>query len=71
MRCDGGLIPPPSVWAGQRTPDLNNERRFLRGGRDETVLTMEEDALQDHTHSVVDPGHRQTCERCLTRQLKS
>ena len=65
MRCDGGLIPPPSVWAGQRTPDLNNERRFLRGGRDETVLTMEEDALQNHTHTVVDPGHRQTCKRCF------
>ena len=32
MRCDGSVIPPPSVWAGQKTPDLNNDKRFLRGG---------------------------------------
>ena len=32
MRCDGSVIPTPSVWAGQKTPDLNNEKRFLRGG---------------------------------------
>ena len=32
LRCDGSTIPPPSVWAGQKTPDLNNDKRFLRGG---------------------------------------
>ena len=32
MRCDGSVIPPPSVWAGQKTPNLNNDKRFLRGG---------------------------------------
>ena len=30
QRCDGSIIPSPSIWAGQRTPDLNNEMRFLR-----------------------------------------
>ena len=57
QRCDGSTIPPPSVWAGQTTPDLNTERRFLRGGSDETVLTVEEDMMQDHTHGIQDPGH--------------
>ena len=57
QRCDGSTIPPPSVWAGQTTPDLNTERRFLRGGSDETVLSVEEDMMQDHTHGIQDPGH--------------
>ena len=30
-KCDGSIIQAPSIWAGQRTPDLNNEMRFLRG----------------------------------------
>ena len=41
QRCDGSVILEPSIWAGERTPDLNNERRFLRGGSDDTVLFCE------------------------------
>lgn len=57
VRCDGKTIPKPSVWAGQRTPNLNGEKRFLRGGSDSKVLTMEGDQMQDHKHKVSDPGH--------------
>ena len=66
MRCDGTLIPNTneSIWAGKTLPDLNGERRFLRGGSDSNVLTMEEAQLESHDHSVVsatatvtDPGH--------------
>ena len=31
-------------------PDLNGERRFLRGGPDSDVLKMEEDQVEDHHH---------------------
>ena len=41
QRCDGSVILEPSIWAGERTPDLNNERRFLRGGSDDSVLFCE------------------------------
>ena len=51
------MIPSPSVWAGQQTPDLNNEMRFLRGSPDDSVLTLEEDQLMDHEHNIEDPGH--------------
>ena len=59
MRCDGSTIPHHngSVWAGKRVPDLNGERRFLRGGADEDLLTLEDDQVQDHQHDFVDPGH--------------
>merc|ERR1719391_83446 len=57
VRCDGSTIPEPSVWAGQLTPDLNGEKRFLRGASDSEVLTLEEDQMQDHKHQVSDPGH--------------
>ena len=57
VRCDGKTIPRPSVWAGQRTPNLNGEKRFLRGASDSKVLTMEGDQMQDHKHKVSDPGH--------------
>ena len=57
VRCDGKTIPKPSVWAGQRTPNLNGEKRFLRGASDSKVLTMEGDQMQDHKHGVYDPGH--------------
>ena len=36
------------------TPDLNNEKRFLRGGHDEEQLTLEEDAIKSHDHSTAD-----------------
>merc|ERR1719458_1270097 len=57
VRCDGATIPEPSVWAGQLTPNLNGERRFLRGASDSEVLNLEEDQMQDHKHQVSDPGH--------------
>ena len=38
LRCDGSIIPAPSVWAGQKTPDLNNDKRFLRGGTQKLFL---------------------------------
>merc|ERR1719239_160947 len=57
VRCDGSTIPEPSVWAGQLTPNLNGEKRFLRGASDSEVLTLEEDQMQDHKHNVTDPGH--------------
>merc|ERR1712198_781654 len=57
VRCDGATIPEPSVWAGQLTPDLNGEKRFLRGALDSEVLTLEEDQMQDHKHNVTDLGH--------------
>ena len=57
VRCDGATIPEPSVWAGQLTPNLNGEKRFLRGSSDSEMLTMEEDQMQDHKHQVSDPGH--------------
>merc|ERR1719507_1591726 len=58
VRCDGSTIPEPSVWADQLTPNLNGEKRFLRGASDSEVLTMEEDQMQDHTHAITDPGHK-------------
>merc|ERR1712181_181053 len=57
VRCDGATIPEPSVWAGQLTPNLNGEKRFLRGASDSEVLTLEDDQMQDHKHQVSDPGH--------------
>merc|ERR1719391_1437396 len=57
VRCDGSTIPEPSVWAGQLTPNLNGEKRFLRGASDSDVLNLEEDQMQDHKHQVSDPGH--------------
>ena len=63
VRCDGGTIPNHpsieggSIWAGKTIPNLNGERRFLRGGDDAKVLTLEDDQLQSHEHVFNDPGH--------------
>jgi len=57
VRCDGGTIPHPSIWAGKYTPNLNGEKRFLRGGTDIDQLTLEEDQMQDHMHNIADSGH--------------
>merc|ERR1719495_2883761 len=57
IRCDGSVIPQPSPWAGQKTPNINGESRFLRGGADNVMLQTQEDSIQSHTHSVRDPGH--------------
>ena len=45
------------IWSGQKTPDLNNQNRFLRGGNENEVLTIQEDSLQDHYHFHTDYGH--------------
>merc|ERR1712072_644379 len=60
QRCDGSTIEHPSPWAGRLTPDLNNQKRFLRGGHDGEQLTLEEDQVEDHEHHIVltDPGHQ-------------
>ena len=57
VRCDGSIIPHGSIWAGKQTPDLNNEKRFLRGATDKEMLTLEDDQIQDHEHIFNDPGH--------------
>ena len=56
--CDGGTIPEPSMWAGEKTPNLNGEKRFLRGGDASDLLKMESHQLQDHQHHVSDNGHQ-------------
>ena len=56
-RCDGSVIPAPSPWEGETTPNINGEERFLRGGLDADQLQIEEDSLQGHTHKVSDSGH--------------
>ena len=58
VRCDGHVIPEPSIWTGTYTPNLNGERRFLRGSDDVHQLTLEDDMVQDHIHK--DPGHTHT-----------
>ena len=57
--CDGTEI-TEGIWKGRRTPDLNNPKRFLRGGHVSDALKFEEDSLQKHSHSsnVHDPGHK-------------
>ena len=58
MKCDGSNIPPDhGVWSGLYVPDLNGEKRFLRGGDDRDVLKKEDHSIQEHTHLVEDPGH--------------
>ena len=59
MRCDGSVIPHGSIWTGKRVPNLNEERRFLKGGLDEDMLKLEEDQILNHNHhlTIIDPGH--------------
>ena len=52
--CNGTII-PKGVWKGEKTPDLNGEGHFLRGGAPHLVLNMEDHMVQDHTH--IDNGH--------------
>lgn len=56
LRCDGTTIPEPSLWHGSRTPNLNGDGLFLRGGADSLALEIEVDQLQDHLHN--DNGHK-------------
>jgi len=58
MFCDGSNI-TRGPWDGAKTPDLNNEGRFLRGGVEDQALAMEEDMLLDHNHE--DAGHIHPC----------
>ena len=55
VECDGRPI-TEGIWEGLVTPDLNNAQRFLRGGTQANVLEEQDDALQDHTHYLNDPG---------------
>jgi hypothetical protein len=57
MYCNGDTIPEPSPWAGQNTPNLNNNGLFLRGSNPEDILSFQDDAFEDHSHVIVDPGH--------------
>ena len=59
VRCDGKPIPSNSVWVGRPTPNLNGEKRFLRGGLDTEVLIMEDHMMHEHAHSALvdDSGH--------------
>jgi len=62
VRCDGSTIPSQSVWAGYFTPDLNGEKKFLRGSHDDHQLTMEDEKtrLPDHTHTASSTPHSHT-----------
>ena len=55
--CNGTTI-AEGVWKGDKTPNLNGEGRFLRGGDPHEVLNLEEHMVQDHTH--IDDGHTHT-----------
>jgi hypothetical protein len=57
MICNGEEIPEPSPWAGQNTSNLNGDGLFLRGTTLEHVLEIQDDAFEDHSHGIVDPGH--------------
>ena len=59
--CDGSNI-TVGPWAGGKTPDLNG--LFLRGGKEDNVLQMEDSQLQDHKH--VDGGHSHNCSASST-----
>ena len=56
--CDGSEI-TEGIWQGLQTPELNKSKRFLRGGLVSDALKVEEDSLQEHSHTstVSDPGH--------------
>ena len=54
LPCDGGLI-NKGPWKGLKTPDLNGQGRFLRGGSAAQLLTLEDHMVQDHSH--IDQGH--------------
>ena len=54
LPCDGRVI-EKGPWLGGRTPDLNTDGFFLRGGTDDNTLEMEDDQIVDHLHT--DPGH--------------
>ena len=54
LPCNGANI-NKGPWTGGKTPYLNTEGRFLRGGTESDVLQMQDDQLEEHEHT--DPGH--------------
>ena len=66
--CDGLKI-EGGIWDGRTTPNLNGERRFLRGGNENDVLKLEDEEtnyrdiyfLPDFTHDNGDRGHAFSC----------
>jgi len=62
VKCDGSSIPHPSVWAGTLTPDLNGQKRFLRGSNEKDMLTLEAETtrLPDHKHNATSSPHSHT-----------
>ena len=58
MFCNGSDI-TEGPWQGHKTPDLNSNGAFLRGGSEDLVLEMEDSQLENHTHE--DSGHSHTC----------
>jgi len=56
QKCDGSTI-TKGIYKDLKTPNLNGEGRFLRGGNDAKATTLEEDMFQDHGHTVADYGH--------------
>ena len=53
MLCDGSEI-KEGPWAGHTTPDINNSKRFLRGGIVSDALKTEEDSVNTDGLSVTD-----------------
>ena len=51
--CDGSVI-NQGIWAGQKTPDINNSKRFLRGSVVSDALITEEDSVKTDGLSVKD-----------------
>merc|ERR1712126_269521 len=54
QRCDGSQI-EYGPWEGKFTPNLNGEHYFLRGGKDDEYLEMQDHAIVNHEH--IDAGH--------------
>jgi len=57
--CDGTLI-NSGPMNGSRTPNLNGEKLFLRGGDAGSVLTKQSHQMQSHSHNIQDDGHKHT-----------
>ena len=53
VECDGSQI-KAGIWRGQYTPNLNGEKRFLRGGLEKDVLKLEYDEMENIQFSFVD-----------------
>ena len=59
VRCSGTLI-TEGKWKGYYTPDLNNAKKFLRGGPDHSERQMEDWAMVDHHHNAYADPHTHT-----------